>query len=189
VALRVVVPAESGARPGSYRLYQGRVHRVEGSAMVDVHDRFIATQRGRITGLCAVRDCARTFLDAQLSGRNDGWLGHLRALLNGTYDRIIGKYGCLITHTNALAFRRDPDYPLLLSLEHYDKESNTAKKAALFTRRTLTLVDVAQMRVQIFAPQIHFLELVIEDIDAFGLQRLGHGIYIQVVFAAKVRVT
>jgi len=37
-------------------------------------------------------------------------------------------------------FRRDPDYPLLLSLEHYDEESDTAKKAALFTRRTLTRV-------------------------------------------------
>ena len=38
------------------------------------------------------------------------------------------------------AFRRDPDYPLLLSLEHYDEESDTARKAALFTRRTLTRV-------------------------------------------------
>ncbi|MDO8772998.1 MAG: DEAD/DEAH box helicase, partial [Burkholderiaceae bacterium] len=139
-ALRVVVPAESGARPGSYRLHQGRVHRVEGSEMVDVHDKLNATQRGRITGMCVIRDYARTLLDAQLSEGNDGRLGHLRALLNGTYDRYIAKYGCLSTRANALAFRRDPDYPLLLSLEHYDEESDTAKKAALFTRRTLTRV-------------------------------------------------
>ena len=39
-----------------------------------------------------------------------------------------------------MAFRRDPDYPLLLSLEHYDEESDTARKAALFTRRTLRRV-------------------------------------------------
>ncbi|MDO8777597.1 MAG: DEAD/DEAH box helicase [Burkholderiaceae bacterium] len=140
VALRVVVPAEPGARPGSYRLHQGRVHRVEGNEMVDVHDRLNATQRGRITGMCAIRDYARSLLDAQLTEGNDGRLGHLRALLNGTYDRFITKYGCLSTRANALAFRRDPDYPLLLSLEHYDEESDTAKKAALFTRRTLTRV-------------------------------------------------
>ncbi|MDI1339530.1 DEAD/DEAH box helicase [Polaromonas sp.] len=140
VALRVVVPAESGARPGSYRFHQGQVHRVEGSEMVDVHDQLNATQRGRITGMCAIRDYARTLLDAQLSEDSDGRLGHLRALLNGTYDRFITKYGCLSTRANALAFRRDPDYPLLLSLEHYDEESDTARKAALFTRRTLTRV-------------------------------------------------
>ena len=51
----------------------------------------------------------RALLDAQLSGSNDGRLGHLRALLNGTYDRFITKYGCLSTRANALAFRRDTD--------------------------------------------------------------------------------
>jgi N12 class adenine-specific DNA methylase len=138
--LRVVVPAEAGARPGSYRLHQGRVHRIEGGEMVDVHDQLNATQRARVTGLCAIRDHARALLDAQLADEGDGRLGHLRAMLNGTYERFVSRYGCLSTRANALAFRRDPDYPLLLSLEHYDEEADTARKAALFTRRTLTRV-------------------------------------------------
>jgi len=138
--LRVVVPAQAGARPGSYRLHQGRVHRVEGSEMVDVHDQLNATQRARVTGLCAIRDHARALLDAQLAHDDDRRLVHLRAMLNGTYDRYVAKHGYLSTRANALAFRRDPDYPLLLSLEHYDEESDTARKAALFTRRTLTRV-------------------------------------------------
>lgn len=140
VASRVAVPAQSGARPGSYRLHQGRVHRVEGSEMVDVHDQLNATQRARIIGMCAIREYARALLEAQLSEGNDGQQGHLRAMLNGTYDRFVAKYGCLSTRANALAFRRDPDYPLLLSLEHYDEETNTAKRATLFTKRTLTRV-------------------------------------------------
>ena len=138
--LRVVVPVETGARPGSYFLHQGRVHRVEGCELVDVHDPLNATQRARITGLCAIRDHARALLDAQLAEKDDGRLGYLRTMLNGTYDRYVARYGCLSTRANALAFRRDPDYPLLLSLEHYDDESDTARKAALFTRRTLTRV-------------------------------------------------
>jgi N12 class adenine-specific DNA methylase len=35
------------------------------------------------------------------------------------------------------AFAGDPDQPLLLSLEHYDSENKTAKKAAIFHQRTL----------------------------------------------------
>jgi N12 class adenine-specific DNA methylase len=116
------------------------VHRVDGSEMVDVHNSLNATQRARITGMCAIRDHARALLDAQLADDGDGHLGHLRAMLNGTYDRFVAKHGCLSTRANALAFRRDPDYPLLLSLEHYDEETDAARKAALFTQRTLARV-------------------------------------------------
>ena len=108
--------------------------------MVDIHDPLNATQRARIGGLCAIRDCARAVLEAQITEAADVELGQLRGTLNGAYDRFVAKYGCLSTRANALAFRRDPDYPLLLSLEHYDEESDSATKAALFTKRTLSRV-------------------------------------------------
>ena len=140
-SIRACVPAEPGARPGSYRVHHGRVHRVEGAELVDLHDSLNATQRARIAGLCAIRDHARALLDAQLAQDGDEGLALLRALLGGTYDRYVARHGCLSTRANALAFRRDPDYPLLLSLEHYDEESDTARKAALFTQRTLRRVS------------------------------------------------
>jgi len=139
--VRTVVPAKPGAKPGSYRLHQGRVHRIEGGGMVDIHDSLNATQCARVTGMCAIRDHARALLDAQLAQDGDDGLHHLRAMLNGTYDHYVARYGCLSTRANALAFRRDPDYPLLLSLEHYDEETDTARKAALFTRRTLRRIS------------------------------------------------
>lgn len=139
--VRAAVPAEAGARPGSFRLHQGRVHRVEDGALVDVHDGLNATQRARIAGLCAIRDHARALLDAQLAQDGDEGLGHLQSMLGGSYDAYVQRYGCLSTRANALAFRRDPDYPLLLSLEHYDEESDTARKAALFAQRTLRRVS------------------------------------------------
>lgn len=134
------VPAEAGERPGTFRVRHGRLHRVDGGSLVDVHEQFNATQRARITGMCAIRDHARALLNAQLAEDGDEKLRPLRAMLNGTYDRYVAKYGCLSTRANALAFRRDPDYPLLLSLEHYDEETETAHKAALFTQRTLRRV-------------------------------------------------
>ena len=140
-SVRAAVPAEPGARPGSFRVHHGRVHRVEGAELVDLHDSLNATQRARIAGMCAIRDHARALLDAQLAQDGDEGLAQLRAMLNGTYDRYVSRHGCLSTRANALAFRRDPDYPLLLSLEHYDEESDTARKAALFTQRTLRRVS------------------------------------------------
>jgi hypothetical protein len=122
--LRAVVPADAGARPGSYRIHQGRVHRVERSEMVDVHDhhQLNGTQRARITGMCAIRDHARALLDAQLADDGDGRLGHLRAMLNGTYERYVAKYGYLSTRANALAFRHDPTRPGQLSLRRKNRE-------------------------------------------------------------------
>ncbi|EWS56831.1 DEAD/DEAH box helicase family protein [Methylibium sp. T29] len=137
---RTTVPPTGGAKPGSYRLHHGRVHRAEGAEMVDVHDQLNGTQRARIVGLCAIRDQARALLNAQLRDDSASQVAHLRVLLNGSYDRFVARHGCLSTRANALAFRRDPDYPLLLSLEHYDEESDRASKAALFTRRTLARV-------------------------------------------------
>ncbi|MEQ7989529.1 DEAD/DEAH box helicase family protein [Xanthomonas hortorum] len=133
-------PAEAGDRPGSYQVRHGQVHRVENGALVNVHGQLNATARARITGMCAIREHARALLDAQMSDQDDDALARLRTLLNGVYDRFVARHGCLSSRANALAFRRDPDYPLLLSLEHYDEESGKARKAALFTRRTLARV-------------------------------------------------
>lgn len=132
--------APGGARPGSHHLHHGRVHRVEDGELVDIHERLNATQRARIAGLCSIRDHARTLLDLQLADADDSRQRHERAMLNGSYDRYVARFGCLSNRANALAFRRDPDYPLLLSLEHYDEETETATKAALFSRRTLAKI-------------------------------------------------
>ena len=140
LAARQGVSASAGARPGSHHLHRGRVHRVEDGLLADIHDRLNATQRARIAGLCAIRDHARALLDLQLADADDSRQRQERALLNGSYDRYVARFGCLSSRANALAFRRDPDYPLLLSLEHYDEEAETAAKAALFSRKTLTRI-------------------------------------------------
>jgi N12 class adenine-specific DNA methylase len=142
--------ASFGAKPGSFQVHQGRIHRVEvggmlGGAQVglvlrDIHAQIKATQIQRIAGSCRIRDCARALIDAQLQDCGDGELREKRVLLNAAYDRFVARHGCLSNRANALAFRRDPDYPLLLSLEFYNEETGTARKAALFTQRTLRRV-------------------------------------------------
>ena len=134
------VVAPDGARPGSFVLHGGRIHVARHGELVDVHDTTNATVRQRIAGMCDIRDRARKLLATQLNDVSDSALGDLRRGLNGCYDRFVAKHGCLTSRANALAFRRDPDYPLLLSLEHFDEEEEAATKADIFHRRTVSRI-------------------------------------------------
>jgi len=60
-----------------------------------------------------------------------------RQHLNRVYDRYISRYGYISSSKNTRAFTGDPDHPLLLSLEKYDVEKQTATKTVIFERRTL----------------------------------------------------
>ncbi len=144
-AQRDVVSAPAGARPGSFVVHDGRIGIVEGDHIVDVHDRLNATVRLRIAGMVDIRDRARALLSAQLGTASDADLGELRRRLNQSYDRFVARQGYLSCRANALAFRRDPDYPLLLSLEHYDEEEEVATKAAIFSKRTVSPVREATL--------------------------------------------
>ena len=117
--------------------------RVEGTALIDVTDSMSVTQRLRVAGMCEIRDCARGLLEAQLLETSDSDLQDLRRALNASYDRFVAKHGSLSCRANTLAFRRDPDYPLLLSLEQYDEEEATATKADIFFKRTISRIEQA----------------------------------------------
>ena len=111
---------------------EGRIGIVEGDHVVDLHDRLNATVRQRIAGMVDIRDRARALLSAQLGATTDQALIELRRRLNQSYDRFVGKHGYLSSRANASPSGETPDYPLLLSLEHYDEEEEVATKAAIF---------------------------------------------------------
>jgi N12 class adenine-specific DNA methylase len=102
----------------------------------------------RLAALIGLRDKARRVLQSQ----NEGWLEaariEARRELNGAYDRFVFAYGPInkttISETkdgdvvrrmpNIVKFREDPDAMLVLALEEYDEETDTAKKAAIMSR-------------------------------------------------------
>ena len=77
------------------------MHRVEDGELVDIHERLNATQRARIAGLCSIRDHARALLDLQLADADDGRQRHERAMLNGSYDRYVARFGCPSNRVNS----------------------------------------------------------------------------------------
>lgn len=91
----------------------------------------------RALGMIRVRDLARKLLERQVSPEaTDEELRDLRQDLNLVYDAFVRKHGAINLKQNVRVFRRDPDFPLLLSLEIFDNKTQTAEKAAIFTTRT-----------------------------------------------------
>ncbi len=93
--------------------------------------------RQRIRGMIRVRDAVRRCLRTQLETRDEAEVLTAREQLNQTYDYFVGKFGPLSERANAIAFRSDPDLPLLLSLEQYDEETRRAVKSSIFRERTI----------------------------------------------------
>lgn len=107
----------------------------------------------RIRGMVEIRDTLRELMTAERTrGVNGDDLNELRERLNHVYDRFIAKHGYISSLGNRLAFRDDPEYPLLHSLEaDYDQgvsrdvatkngvpeREPSAKKAAIFSRRVI----------------------------------------------------
>lgn len=134
-AKRLKLDTAHGEKPGSYVLRHGAVHVVRHGQYEPVET--ARTRLDRMTHLIGVRDAARALLRRQLeTDATDEQLATLRATLNRLYDRMVKQHGWIHSKGNAMAFRQDPDWPLLLSLEVYDGDNDVATKAAIFSTRT-----------------------------------------------------
>ncbi len=91
----------------------------------------------RVRGLIRLRDAVRECLRTQLDGTDESDVLLARRRLDERYDQFIVRFGPVNDLANARAFRGDPDFPLLRSLENYDEESKRATKTAIFTERTI----------------------------------------------------
>jgi N12 class adenine-specific DNA methylase len=136
VAAGQTFPAPTEVKPNAYTLASGEIARREGDALV-VLSGMSASAASRIRGLIRVRDAVRHCLRTQWENRPEEEITDARVALNQTYDHFAAQFGPLSDRRNVAAFRGDPDLPLLLSVEHFDRESGRATKAALFHERTI----------------------------------------------------
>ena len=138
-AMRQTIPVPPGVKPNAYVLTN------EGGGGIAVRDgdelRLLTDLppllARRIRRLIYVRDAARDCLRAQVENRPDAEVEAARFRLNQDYDYFNGQFGPVSHTANVRAFAGDPDLPLLLSLENYDDDTNTATKTAIFRERTI----------------------------------------------------
>jgi N12 class adenine-specific DNA methylase len=135
-AVRITEPeAFTGVKDGAYAYVDNKIVIRRGDSFEQTT--LSGSAGGRILGMMQIRDAVRDVFRTQLDDAPDAEIVKARQDLNRIYDQFVKRYGYLSTRQNAVAFAGDPDQPLLLSLESYDPETQTAAKAAIFTQRTL----------------------------------------------------
>lgn len=129
------IPADPDVRNYSFTSVDGKLYFRIDSRMEPVD--LPLTTENRVRGMMALRDCARQLIAYQMENHPDEIIRREQEKLGSLYDAYVKKYGRLCTRGNHLAFSDDSSYPLLCSLEVLDNEGNFARKADMFTKRTI----------------------------------------------------
>src|SRR6266699_3944117 len=136
VATPIADPEQfSGIKDGAYAEIEGKIVKRTGNRFEPTS--LSSLDAMRVRGLIQIRDAIRSVFTTQLDDAPESKIIEARQHLNSVYDRFISRHGCISSRENSRVFTSDPDYPLLLSLEHYDAEKKTATKTVIFERRTL----------------------------------------------------
>lgn len=128
--------AISAAREGRYVIADGRVSCIYEGQEIPLPG-LSRLDESRIRLMIPVRDTLRLLVDEQLAGCTSARLTELQAQLTTAYDAFLAAHGPLSLPANRRPWIDDPDAMLVLAAEVYDADSKTAKRAAIFTERTL----------------------------------------------------
>lgn len=129
------IEADLTVRNFSYTLIDDKIYFRENSRMYP--QELAMTTENRVKGLIEIRDCVRTLLEYQTEDYPDEDKKREQVKLNQLYDRFTKKYGLINSRGNNSAFSNDSSYYLLCSLEILDENGNLARKADMFTKRTI----------------------------------------------------
>lgn len=129
------IEADLTVRNFSYTLIDDKIYFRENSRMYP--QELAMTTENRVRGLIEIRDCVRTLLEYQTEDYPDEDIKREQVKLNQLYDRFTKKYGLINSRGNNSAFSNDSSYYLLCSLEILDENGNLARKADMFTKRTI----------------------------------------------------
>ena len=129
------IEADLTVRNFSYTLVDDKIYFRENSRMYP--QELAMTTENRVRGLIEIRDCVRTLLEYQTEDYPDEDIKREQAKLNRLYDAFTKKYGLINSRGNNSAFSNDSSYYLLCSLEILDENGNLARKADMFTKRTI----------------------------------------------------
>ena len=130
-----ILPSDPDVRNYSFALVDGEVYYREGGIMErqDVS----AAMTARIKGLMELRDCTRKLIQLQTEDASDAEIAAGQRRLNQLYDAYTAKHGLISSRENKRAFSDDSSYYLLCSLEILNEDGKLARKADMFTRRTI----------------------------------------------------
>ena len=132
-----VEKATKKAKSGGFVVHSdGSISRNENGQLVK-YDTDEKTAK-RIAGMLSIRDAYKMLANYLQQGQDAKYIKQARTALNKAYDTFVKEYGYLNTPANRKAIGSDPDSYSILSLENYDAQKKTAKKADIFTKDTIS---------------------------------------------------
>lgn len=146
-----LLEAPEGMKTYTYQIQNNKIYYCSDGKL---HPQDITGKKAeRIIGLCSIREALREVIDIQSSDMpyDPAELQAAQTELNRRYDNFVRKNGPINDKGNILAFSDDDTFPLLRSIEDYDKKSDTWSKSAVFTRATIRpnrLPDHAETALQ-----------------------------------------
>ncbi len=129
------IPANPGVANFSFSVVEGKIYYRENSHMKPV--KLSATGENRVKGMIAIRDCTRKLIAYQTEDYSDEVIRLQQEKLNDLYDTFHKRYGLINSRGNSMVFSEDNSYPLLCSLEILNEDGTLARKADMFTKRTI----------------------------------------------------
>ncbi len=127
--------APDTVKEGAYLKHEDEVCRnINGSIS---QEKMPENTAARIKALIKLRNKVRAVIKRQQEIKDDEKVNLDIDELNTIYDNFVRNYGYIHSRTNSIAFRQDPDYPLLLALEDYNDETKKATKADIFKKRLM----------------------------------------------------
>jgi len=129
------IPADYNVKNFSYTIVDDKIYFRENSRMYP--QELAMTTENRVKGLIEIRDCVRTLIEYQTEDYPEEDIKYQQDKLNRLYDAFSKKYGLINSRGNNSAFSNDSSYYLLCSLEILDENGNLARKADMFTKRTI----------------------------------------------------
>jgi N12 class adenine-specific DNA methylase len=129
-----ILPADPDVKNYCYCIVDSKVYYRENSVMRLVE--LSNNKLDQLKALIILRMAARNIINVQMDECTEEELQSAQDILHKRYDDYIKKYGYLSEKSSTI-FKQDADYPLLLSLEYRDKDSNKINKADIFSKRTI----------------------------------------------------
>ncbi len=94
----------------------------------------------QMKALIDLREAVKAVIATQLSTADDVALKADQDRLNELYDAYVKTHGFLNENSSKI-FKEDPQYPLLLALENFNRETGKGAKSDMFSKRTIQPVQ------------------------------------------------
>ncbi|MCC0649293.1 DUF960 family protein [Clostridioides sp. ZZV15-6598] len=122
-------------KEGEFILENELIYQKQGKYLIP--SSLIGKRKEKLKQFIIIKNTIKNIIQAQLNNCTDSELNDLQSNLNTEYDKYIVEYGFISSRGNKKLLSEDTLYYLVASLEIYNKQNNTYKKADMFSKRTI----------------------------------------------------